>query len=447
MLVDRTAFGHLKRRTPKPSRFRTRECLVGILLFLAHGWIAGPSEAVQDEREPKPSLATQSDGGRALASPDTLWRIDPEPVLVLGQVEGPEEHLFLNIRGATRLSTGTIVVLDGASRQLRAFSTTGDHVWTAGGRGDGPGEMRSPSHLERLPGDSLQVQDFVSRIRYAPDGDVIAHSRLPVQSLRNFGPYFVGECPVPSFVGDHVLACTSGSDVSQIPSASGPWRQEIRLALLPWDLDAFTELGVFLKEEAWALPLIGMSADAVRLLGARRAGNLTYASLPMARKTMFAVGGSPRKLAVADTGGDVLRLFDLTEASAPPPMSLTIRRVRRPPTSDELGRAWEAVARYRWRGQLEYLKEHLPAPDSIPNVDDLVVDDAGMVWVGEYLADSSTARRYHVYGPEGRFVAQVMMPAGVEVLEIGADYLLGRTHDALEVERVVVLNLVRTDNR
>ena len=35
------------------------------------------------------------------------------------------------------------------------------------------------------------------------------------------------------------------------------------------------------------------------------------------------------------------------------------------------------------------------------------------------------------------------MPAGVEALEIGADYVLGITRDALDVERVVLLNLAR----
>ena len=89
-------------------------------------------------------------------------------------------------------------------------------------------------------------------------------------------------------------------------------------------------------------------------------------------------------------------------------------------------------------------REHLPAPDSIPNVDHLVVDDLGMVWVGSYQADPSATRFYHVYGTEGPFLAQVTMPAGVEVLEIGAGHVLGITRDDLDVERIVLLNLDRS---
>ena len=118
-----------------------------------------------------------------LSQADPSWQIDPEPALVLGLLEGPEQHLFSQICGATRLTTGTIVMLDGASRQLPAFSPDGAHVWTAGGPGEGPGEMRSPTHLERLPGDTLQVQDGIARIRYASDGTLIAHDRLAVGDL------------------------------------------------------------------------------------------------------------------------------------------------------------------------------------------------------------------------------------------------------------------------
>ena len=40
----------------------------------------------------------------------------------------PNPHPFSQIRAATRLSTGTIVVLDGASQRLRAFSPDGAHL-------------------------------------------------------------------------------------------------------------------------------------------------------------------------------------------------------------------------------------------------------------------------------------------------------------------------------
>ena len=90
------------------------------------------------------------------------------------------------------------------------------------------------------------------------------------------------------------------------------------------------------------------------------------------------------------------------------------------------------------------MKDRLPAPDSIPNVDHLVVDDLGLVWVGSYRAGPAATRLYHVYDPEGPFLARTVMPAGVGVLEIGAGHVLGITRDQLGVERVVLLDLRRS---
>lgn len=51
-----------------------------------------------------------------------------------------------------------------------------------------------------------------------------------------------------------VPACSGGFDFHTAPRDEGPWRGETELAVLPWTLDSITQLGVFLKEEAWALP-------------------------------------------------------------------------------------------------------------------------------------------------------------------------------------------------
>ena len=389
------------------------------------------------------SVRDDSEATPGPAPADTIWRIEPEPALILGLSDELEEQQFYRIRGAVRLSTGVVVVLDGASRELRAFSPDGTHLWTAGGPGDGPGEMRDPIHLERLSGDNLQVQDWISRIRYGPDGGVIAHEQLAVANLLEFGQYYAWECPVPSFVGDRVLACSGGGfDATQIPREAGPWRGETELALLPWNLDSISGLGTFLMEEAWALrpeqPLV--LPEEIALVGVL--SKLGLASPPMSRKGLFAVGGWPRRLAVGDSWGDSVRAFDLAADSALPGVTIPIRHLRRPATADELAVAWEAAASLG-SNSLEYLKEPLPAPDSIPNVDHLLVDDLGMVWVGSYRADPVSPRLYHVYGPEGRFLARVTMPGDVEVLEVGTGHVLGITRDELDVERVVLLNLIR----
>ena len=85
------------------------------------------------------------------------WQVTAEPVVTLGVMDFPVEQQFQNIAGATRLSDGTIVILERADFALRAFDPSGDLRWTGGGIGDGPGEMRSYSDtrpvLSKLEGD------------------------------------------------------------------------------------------------------------------------------------------------------------------------------------------------------------------------------------------------------------------------------------------------------
>ncbi|MYH52310.1 MAG: hypothetical protein F4139_05090 [Gemmatimonadetes bacterium] len=414
-------------------RYRAPILILGTLAALA---CSSDHDSERDES------GTSLETGGELSQTEPLWQIAPEPTLVLGELEGIDAYLFSQIRGATRLSTGTVVVLDGASSQLRAFSGDGTHLWTSGGSGEGPGEMRNPTHLETLPGDTIQVQDGLARIRYAADGGLIAYERLAVGDLQRFGRYYASECSVPSFVGDRVIACTgTDMDLTGKPREAGPWRLEDELAVLPWTLDSIDRLGVFLKEVGWAIPFEGLPRLPEQLVVL--SGGMGYAPPPMARKGVFAVGGWPRKLAVADGWGDVVHAFDLAADSVSPGTSIAVRHARRPPTADEFAAAWEAVSARRV-GSPEHIREHLPAPDSTPNIDHLVVDHPGMVWVGSYQHDRSATRLYHVYDTEGRFLARVTMPAGVEALEIGADYVLGITRDELEVERIVLHTLTRS---
>ncbi len=213
-----------------------------------------------------------------------------------------------------------------------------------------------------------------------------------------------------------------------MPQDPGPWRLETGIAILPWDLDSINHLGVFLNEEGWVLFHKGI-------------GSRGYAALPMAGRGVFAVGGWPRKLVVADNREGLLHAFDLADPTLPS-MVIPIRMVRRPPTEDELSVAQEIVFRTypHWRGHPEYLE--IPKPDLIPNLGDLLVDQLGRVWVGSYQADPSAARVYHAYDTRDQsFVARTAMPAGIEVLEIGADYVLGITRDALGIERIALLDL------
>lgn len=62
----------------------------------------------------------------------------------------------------------------------------------------------------------------------------------------------------------------------------------------------------------------------------------------------------------------------------------------------------------------------------------------------EYSSPSQDRSLWTVFDSQGRVQGFVEMPAEVEVYEIGVDYVLGKTTDELEVERVRLWPLDRS---
>lgn len=80
--------------------------------------------------------------GRPAWTAAPAWRIGTRPVLRIGAVEGDPNRMFEQVRGATRMNDGTIVVLEGGTNELRLFDGDGNFVRNLGGTGEGPGEFR-----------------------------------------------------------------------------------------------------------------------------------------------------------------------------------------------------------------------------------------------------------------------------------------------------------------
>ena len=83
-----------------------------------------------------------------------------EPLVRVGMLDGPVEHLFGNITGAVRLEDGSVVVGDEQSREVRMFDARGRHVWTSGREGEGPGDYQGLWLLRRCQGATVTVYDW-----------------------------------------------------------------------------------------------------------------------------------------------------------------------------------------------------------------------------------------------------------------------------------------------
>lgn len=150
----------------------TKSLLTGVCLLLT-----------ACEAKPDPGLPQSRDsaGVRIIENPSArdskeVERLDANPPQIqIGAVGGEEAYLFQGPLEAVRLSSGGIVVLDRGLDEIRWFNTAGEHLHTAGGQGDGPGEFRNSNGLLLIPGDSILAHDeaFPRLTLFAPDGSFV----------------------------------------------------------------------------------------------------------------------------------------------------------------------------------------------------------------------------------------------------------------------------------
>src|SRR5687767_9119587 len=106
-----------------------------------------------------PSPETRSGATEARPSTSRQWEVDPEPALEIGSETRGPAYSFNRIVGVLQLHDGTLVVANAGSAEVRAFTPEGDHIWSFGQSGDGPGDFKNLSWIARQRGDTLIAYD------------------------------------------------------------------------------------------------------------------------------------------------------------------------------------------------------------------------------------------------------------------------------------------------
>jgi len=146
--------------------------------------------------------ALAAEGSGAVGLP---WRVAEEPSLEIGAPGGPDEYQLYRVRGVSRLSDGSIAVVNGGTNELRVYGPDGAFRGAAGGQGDGPGEFRAVRPAGRLGGDTLLLFDP-------------AHNRFTRVAP---GPSIAGSFPVGQDVGEGPVEAL-GVLAGERPVVNGP---------------------------------------------------------------------------------------------------------------------------------------------------------------------------------------------------------------------------------
>ena len=349
------------------------------------------------------------------------WQIGPDPSVSIGVLEGEEPYMLDGVIDALVLSDGRIVVANQGTYELRIFNPSGIHFDTWGGEGEGPGEFPYLRGLEAWPGDSVAAWYGLRRGISVFDAD------------GNFGRNFTLErneddpgafAVMPKSVTHDGLVLTTHDphmiDTVLVEIRDGEGGIRSSLGIHPGQemqlVDGMmyqTMFGARVAQEPWGDLIVISQTNRYELKAFSRDGTPAR----IVRR-----GHEPRAVTQDDIDASIEEEVpyypdDLSESDI---------------------RTYQAEERRRYRSAP--FAEHFSAFTS------LVVDALDYLWVQEYEfpGEERPGSLWTVFDPEGRVLGFVETPDGLQVFEIGENYILGHAMDELDVESVQLWPLERS---
>ena len=364
--------------------------------------------------------------------PPARWTIDPRPLLEIGGQDGTGPTEFTNIVGVGRQSTGALIVADGATNELRAFEARGRFVkrWTRLGRG--PGELLALDGIS-MEGDSVVVVEGRQAVHlFAPDGERLRSLMLP---------------PVPGFIANPVFGSMSSFD-----------------AMLRLRAGSLEQLASVRQDSIW-FARVSLRDSGVRVLAAERLGP-TFPLSP--GRTRYALGFGAAPLVVARTGRMCVAFSARVRVTCMDSLGraafILEHEVARRAVTDSARRAYRAVTSgrrpdgtSRFAGGLREFREQVARESQFADVylamSQLLLAHTGELWVRHYATEdgfeasrwrsNTAASAWSIYDGAGRWVADCVLPPRFAPADRGADWGVGVSRDADDVERVSVCRLRR----
>jgi hypothetical protein len=310
------------------------------------------------------------------------WRVDARPAAgFAAAVSTP----LADVRAATRLPSGEVVVADAHAAELRWYDRRGRLVRSVGGeRADGVSFSSLGGLWQTDDGELVAWDPLEFRLStFTPQGRLRSSRDFPADRLDLF-PHLAG------VFGDGSLLLQSAQDLTFVVAAH-PRREPFLLLRYSFGTG---RLDTLRQERGPEQMTWGDSTRAVRQ------------PVPMGHHTAVAAGGD--RLWVADSQERTVRSYAERE--------------------DHRARFLSAARRLGGRSAAEQFAGHAAMPAATLPFTALRVDRAGNVWLRH--GDPATPDLWTIIRSDGRRVGTLSLPAGLDVLEIGDDYVLGSATDA-----------------
>lgn len=392
---------------------------------------ADPSEGP----EPVPPVVRDSAGVLIVENSEpqwplgTEWRVG-ELLSTIGTTQGEPPYELYRVLDATRLSDGTVAVGNSSTGEIRFFGEDGGFIRSVGSRGEGPGEFRGANALRalrRVEGDTLVAWDIYGQTvsLFSPDGGFVRSFQLKGPAQQHFFAGIFADRSLLMRVSEH-----GPSNPGEI--VEGLFRRDFTLHHYGRDHS--------LLNSFWGIE----GSDQYR--GRFGPYGVVSGDAPFGRVTSFSARGSRVFMATGDS-------HEISVHGQAGSLEMLIRRTMEPiPVTPEM------IAKDRDRREREeqaHLEEsnveprvmrmiaELPYPEVLPPYGTTLADSEGNLWVEEFRMSAEEPCEWSVFDADGVWLGRLTLPDGLEVFEIGSDYILGKRIDELEVEHVDLYELVK----
>lgn len=324
---------------------------------------------------------------------DTVPVKVPQAGTRIGETEGSEQYLFAAIAGARFGPNGEIVVGDAGLVNVRSFSSTGEHRWTVGRRGSGPGEYQRIRRVRFGNDTTVYVWDNVlSRLSVLGATGHLRDSFNPVLPTGSPPRTVLDVFPTGALLV--ALAATSESD-------RGVAVDNVLLGRLRFRGDVAVDTLVELSTRASFV-----TADGSRV------------PIPFAPRPAYAAGSG--RLCVS-RGAD-FEIMCLSAAGTPE--LLLYAGISRRGISPDAVESYKSNILPTLAGGGVDPFDDVPVPESYPAIDELFLDQDDRLWVRRFVAPADTHQLWFVFGSEGSLYGSVLLPQGVTIHDVGEDVVL-----------------------
>ena len=359
-----------------------------------------------------------------------------EPVLTVGEPDGPDELLFGLIGSVARDEAGNLVVADLRAGEIRVFGADGGHLRSFGGRGEGPGEFRELVGAWPATGGGIVAADRrLERIsRFDAAGSLAGTAKLS-------NPDQVAIVTPVGLAGPETFLCQvrpmfmtsvdESSTLEEVPDEE----EGLPVFFLRYGMDGRV-LDTLARRPGQRRKL-STSGDGTTVT--MELIVVPFSPQPSATGSDHGVaitGGTEYEISLFDGSGRLSRIVRLAEhptLRTDEHLEAYVRNSGNPFLVDEAS-VREMIANYR----------EMPMPESLPAYTDLRIADTGELWARRYSLPGATLHGWDVFGADGGHLGRVEVPSSFRVEEVGDGQVVGIRTDELGVRRVEVRDLIFT---